>query len=110
MSRGLSLLCMTARFEGGGYSVGVLCSPLLPCKPILFADPSEVFVKLLTKFNLVLVLVFGLGMFLISHFAYDFLMQDAQRQVLEQAKLMATSAQATLVYTDEEVSPALEKT
>jgi HAMP domain-containing protein len=67
-------------------------------------------VKLLTKFNLVLVVVFGLGMYLISHFAYSFLMDDARRQVLEQAELMATSAHATLAYTDEEVSPVLEKT
>ena len=66
--------------------------------------------KLLTKFNLVLVVVFGLGMYLISHFAYSFLMDDARRQVLEQAELMATSAHATLAYTDEEVSPVLEKT
>ena len=71
---------------------------------------QEVFVKLLTKFNLVLVVVFGLGIYLISHFAYDFLMEDARRQVLDQAKLMATSAQATLTYTDEEVSPVLQKT
>ena len=66
--------------------------------------------KLLGKFNLVLVAVFGLGLYLISHFAYNFLMDDAQRQVLDQAKLMATSAQATLSYTDEEVSPVLQKT
>jgi len=69
-----------------------------------------VFVKLLTKFNLVLVVVFGLGMYLFSHYAYNFLMDGARRQVLQQAQLMATSAQATLAYTDEEVSPVLEKT
>jgi protein-histidine pros-kinase len=69
-----------------------------------------VFVKLLTKFNLVLVVVFGLGIYLISHFAYNFLMNDAQQQVLRQARLMAASAQATIAYTDEEVSPVLEKT
>jgi HAMP domain-containing protein len=67
-------------------------------------------VKLLTKFNLVLVLVFGLGIYLISHYAYQFLMDDAREQVLEQAQLMAASARATLKYTDEEVSPILEKT
>ena len=66
--------------------------------------------KLLAKFNLVLVVVFGLGMYLIAHFAYNFLMADARQQVLQQAQLMATSAQATLGYTDEEVSPVLEKT
>lgn len=65
--------------------------------------------KLLTKFNLVLVLVFGLGIYLIAHFAYNFLMEDARQEVLEQAQLMAASAQATLAYTDDEVSPVLKK-
>jgi len=72
--------------------------------------PQEEFVKLLTKFNLVLVVVFGLGIYLISHFAYTFLMDDARQQVLQQAQLMAASATATKDYTDEEVSPVLEKT
>lgn len=66
--------------------------------------------KLLTKFNLVLVLVFGLGMSLIAHFAYQFLMASARQQVLQQAQLMAASANATLKYTDTEVSPILERT
>jgi protein-histidine pros-kinase len=67
-------------------------------------------VKLLTKFNLVLVAVFGIGMALISHFAYDFLMDNARQQVLQQAELMAASASATKDYTVEQVSPILEKT
>ena len=66
--------------------------------------------KLLTKFNLVLIVVFGLGICLISRFAYNFLMDDAQQQVLQQAQLMAASAQATIAYTDQEVSPVLENT
>ncbi len=66
--------------------------------------------KLLTKFNLVLILVFGVGMLLISHFAYDFLMSNARLQVLEQARLLAASASATKDYTDQLVSPILEKT
>lgn len=66
--------------------------------------------KLLAKFNLVLILVFGLGLFLISHFAYNFLMGNARQQVLQQAQLMAASATATKDYTDEHVSPILEKT
>lgn len=66
--------------------------------------------KLLTKFNLVLFLVFGLGMFLISHYAYNFLMGDARQQVLEQAQLMAASASATKDYTVKQVSPILEQT
>jgi len=67
-------------------------------------------VKLLAKFNLVLILVFGLGVFLIAHFAYDFLMDNARQQVLQQAQLMAASASATKDYTDQQVSPILEKT
>src|SRR5579863_1112264 len=49
-------------------------------------------------------------MYLIAHYAYNFLMADARQQVLQQAQLMASSATATLNYTDEEVSPILEKT
>jgi protein-histidine pros-kinase len=67
-------------------------------------------VKLLTKFNLVLILVFGLGMYLISHYAYNFLMGSAREQVLGQAQLMAASASATKDYTEDQVSPILEKT
>jgi HAMP domain-containing protein len=66
--------------------------------------------KLLTKFNLVLIVVFGVGMLLIAHFAYDFLMADARQQVLKQAELLASSASATKDYTDQHVSPILEKT
>ena len=66
--------------------------------------------KLLTKFNLVLIVVFGLGMFLIAHFAYNFLMEDASNQVLQQAELLEASASATKDYTVDKVSPILEKT
>jgi len=66
--------------------------------------------KLLAKFNLVLILVFGVGMLLISHYAYVFLMKNAQQQVLQQAELMAASASATKDYTADQVSPILEKT
>ena len=66
--------------------------------------------KLLTKLNVVLIVVFGLGMFLISHFAYNFLMDDARQQVMQQAELMTASATVTKEYTDQQVSPILEKT
>jgi protein-histidine pros-kinase len=67
-------------------------------------------VKLLAKFNLVLILVFGVGMFLISHYAYVFLMKNAEDQVLQQAQLMAASASVIKDYTVQQVSPVLEKT
>ena len=66
--------------------------------------------KLLAKFNLVLILVFGVGMFLISHYAYVFLMKNAEDQVLQQAQLMAASASVIKDYTVQQVSPVLEKT
>jgi protein-histidine pros-kinase len=65
-------------------------------------------VKLLAKFNLLLTLVFGVGMFLIAHNTYSFLMEDARRQVTQEARLMAASANATKDYTDQQVSPFLE--
>lgn len=69
----------------------------------------EAVVKLLAKFNLVLMVVFGMGMTLISYNARNFLMNNARQQVLDQAELMSASASATKNYTDQQVSPLLEK-
>ncbi|MFP5230389.1 MAG: DUF3365 domain-containing protein [Acidobacteriota bacterium] len=66
--------------------------------------------KLLAKFNLVLIVVFGLGVALVSFLAHQFLMGDAREQVLRQAELMSASASATKDYTDQQVSPILETT
>ncbi|MGA7523391.1 MAG: DUF3365 domain-containing protein [Acidobacteriaceae bacterium] len=66
--------------------------------------------KLLAKFNLVFILVFGLGMSLLSYNAHNFLMDNARQQVFQQAELMSASASATKNYTDQQVSPLLEKT
>jgi HAMP domain-containing protein len=66
--------------------------------------------KLLLKFNLVLLLVFGVGMYLIARSSHNFLIRSAKQQVLQQAELMNASASATKDYTEREVSPVLEKT
>jgi HAMP domain-containing protein len=66
--------------------------------------------KLLAKFNLMLIVVFGLGLALITMNARSFLLEDAKATVLGQAKLMAASSKATRDYTDEEISPVLENT
>jgi HAMP domain-containing protein len=66
--------------------------------------------KLLAKFNLLLILVFGLGLVLIAMNARSFLLDDAKKTVLQQAELMAASSKATRDYTDEEISPILENT
>jgi protein-histidine pros-kinase len=64
--------------------------------------------KLLAKFNLLLIVVFGLGFTLIAIGARSFLMDDAKKEVLNQAELIAASASATREYTEEEISPLLE--
>ena len=63
--------------------------------------------KLLAKFNLILLVIFGTGGFLISHFAYQFLVGNARREVLEEARLMMASAMAVRDYTSNDLSPLL---
>jgi HAMP domain-containing protein len=65
--------------------------------------------KLLTKFNLVLIVFFGAGGFIIAHLAYNFLTQNAREQVLQQAELMMAGARATRDYTSEQIKPLLLK-
>ncbi len=63
--------------------------------------------KLLLKFNLILLAVLGAGAFLIAHFAYSFLIGNANREVLEEAKLMMASATAVRNYTSNDLVPLL---
>ncbi len=65
--------------------------------------------KLLTKFNLVLLVFFGISGFAISHLAYQFLMRNARDQVLQQAELMMASAGSTRDYTSDQIKPLLLK-
>src|ERR1700749_560069 len=66
--------------------------------------------KLLTKFNLILLVLFGTGAFLISQVAYSFLISNARREVLQEAKLMMASARAVRDYTATNLAPLLEQT
>ena len=66
--------------------------------------------KLLTKFNLILLVIFGAGGLLICQLAYSFLIRNARREVLAQAELMVASTQAVRDYTEEDLKPLLEKT
>ena len=66
--------------------------------------------KLLVKFNILLIMVFGLGLLLIAYQSRTFLQEQAQAEVLRQAGLMAASALATRNYTDHYITPVLEKT
>jgi HAMP domain-containing protein len=66
--------------------------------------------KLLTKFNLILILLFGAGGLIISQLAYSFLIDNARNQVMQQAELMMASARAVRDYTSGDLAPLLKQT
>jgi hypothetical protein len=61
--------------------------------------------RLLIKFNLILILVFGSGVVLAGNRARDFLQNTAHDQVPQQARLMIGSASAMRTYTAKQVGP-----
>jgi HAMP domain-containing protein len=63
--------------------------------------------KLLAKFTIIFVLVFGAGLALAGVVAYRFLWQDAQEQVLAQARLMMQTMFAARTYTSAQIAPLL---
>jgi len=65
--------------------------------------------KLLTKFNLILFLLFGISGLLISQVAYKFLIDNARREVLQEAQLMMDSAKSVRDYTASNLAPLLEQ-
>jgi protein-histidine pros-kinase len=65
--------------------------------------------KLLAKFNLILIALFGAGSILVAFASYQFLMRNARDQVIQQAELMIESARSTRQYTADDLAPLLEK-
>ena len=65
--------------------------------------------KLLTKFNLILLLLFGAGGLIISQAISSFLISNAQREVLQEASLMMASAKSVRDYTSSDLAPLLEQ-
>ena len=63
--------------------------------------------KLMTKFNLILLVLFGAGGMVISQIAYSFLVNNARREVLQEAELLMASADAVRDYTSANLEPAL---
>jgi methyl-accepting chemotaxis protein len=63
--------------------------------------------KLMAKFNLILLLLFGTGTLVISQVAFSFLINNARRQVLQEAELMMASAKAVREYTSSNLEPLL---
>jgi protein-histidine pros-kinase len=65
--------------------------------------------KLLTKFNLILLVLFGAGGLIISQAISSFLIGNAQREVLQEAQLMMASAKSVRDYTSSDLAPLLEQ-
>src|SRR4051812_2817560 len=65
------------------------------------------FMKLLAKFSLIFVVVFGAGLAAAGLLCHDLLQRNARQQVLYQAHLMMDSAAAVRHYTTEQVKPVL---
>jgi len=63
--------------------------------------------KLLFKFNLVLVTLAALALAAVAVVAHNFLQQNARSQVLQQAELMMESASSVRRYTSDELKPLL---
>ncbi len=66
--------------------------------------------KLLLKFNILLVLLIAVALAIVSSIAHSFLIANARDQVLQQAQLMMASASSTRKYTSDELKPLLLKT
>jgi HAMP domain-containing protein len=65
--------------------------------------------NLLTKFNLILLVLFGIGGLIISLVIYSFLIGNAQREVLKEAQLMMASAMSVREYTSSDIGPLLQQ-
>jgi len=64
--------------------------------------------KLLAKFNLAFLAVFGCGLAVAGYLSYRFLQDDAREQVIRQAALMMQTALASRSYTNQQLKPLLE--
>ena len=65
--------------------------------------------KLMTKFNLILLVLFGVGGILISQVAYSFLINSARREVFQQAEVLMASADAAKDYLSQSLDPLLKQ-
>lgn len=65
--------------------------------------------RLLVKFNLILLVVFGACSLVISYFAHSFLIGNAREQVSAQAQLMLANAASVRDYISEDVAPIIEQ-
>lgn len=64
--------------------------------------------KLLAKFNVVLLLVFGTGVGVAAYLSYRFLQADAREQVVQQARLIMETMRSARDYTTRQIKPLLQ--
>jgi HAMP domain-containing protein len=64
-------------------------------------------VKLLAKFTVVFILVFGAGLLLAGYASRQFLQENAEVQVLQQARLMMENMLSARTYTTKQIKPLL---
>jgi protein-histidine pros-kinase len=64
--------------------------------------------KLPVKFNLILILIFGIGWGIARIYAYRSLMRDARLEAVRQAELMMEAAGGTRNYTSHDIKPLLD--
>jgi HAMP domain-containing protein len=65
--------------------------------------------KLLGRFNLIFIVVFGIGLTAAGWLAYLFLRDSARNSVLSEARLMMETTLATRAYTTNQIQPLLTK-
>ena len=66
--------------------------------------------NLLTKFSLIFIAVFGLGLAAAGCLSYSMLQRNARRQVEDRAKIMMETALAMRRYTTDQIKPAFAAT
>src|SRR6266496_4445930 len=64
--------------------------------------------KLIVKFNLVLLLVFAIGFVAAGYFSNRLLQRNAKEEILENARIMMEAALAVRSYTNTQIKPLLE--
>lgn len=76
---------------------------------LLRIELGSLHMKLLARFNLIFIVVFGLGLAVAVWLANVFLQNDAKARVQEQARLMMETTLATRNYTSEDIKPLINK-
>jgi HAMP domain-containing protein len=65
--------------------------------------------KLTIKFNIIFLVIFGIGLLATGLIAQRFLQQNARNQVLQDARLLMDTSSSTRTYTAQQIRPILEK-